>query len=435
MNLIHRRLAGITTAIVTAGLVVASPESPGVAAPYTPASAATPKSVLIHVDDDAAAGGDGSARRPFINIAEAIAAARTSPGPIVIVVRPGDYPQATSLVVDIPLELRGSTTQVINPDDPWPTGIVNPGTQTRILGTSALGSQPLISVARADGQVLAGGVTIADFVMETTATTRHMSLMRVQGYRVSGNIFRSPGRAFESVASSGQFTGNYMKGNAQGAVYGGGYPESPASVVVAGNRALNTTVGAIVISGSSLEDPVLGADRLDAVVRNNDLSGSTGIQGFGIRLGAPGLIAPGQSSAHVRADIRDNRMVGNRVGLQVDAGFPYRSVAGVCDPRTFSGTIDANLRGNVIADSLDTAALITFTRANAARTPSMLPLWQYLHGATFEISDPDGTLQDAWIDHPADDPFVGPCPNDQVHEPLGNTLRYNGLELSNGRNF
>jgi hypothetical protein len=58
-----------------------------------------------------------------------------------------------------------------------------------------------------------------------------------------------------------------------------------------------------------------------------------------------------------------------------------------------------------------------------------LDLWQYLHSATFEITDMDGTLADALIDHPDLDPFVGPCANDATHELLGNTLIYNGTVL------
>jgi len=65
----------------------------------------------------------------------------------------------------------------------------------------------------------------------------------------------------------------------------------------------------------------------------------------------------------------------------------------------------------------------------------MLPLWQYLHAATFVVSDADGTLANAWIDHPATDPYVGPCPGDATHESLGNVLIYNGAVLPNGRNF
>ena len=61
--------------------------------------------------------------------------------------------------------------------------------------------------------------------------------------------------------------------------------------------------------------------------------------------------------------------------------------------------------------------------------------WQYLHAATFVISDRDRTLADARIDHPASDPFLGPCPGDAAHEPMQNALIYNSVALPNGRNF
>jgi hypothetical protein len=110
-------------------------------------------------------------------------------------------------------------------------------------------------------------------------------------------------------------------------------------------------------------------------------------------------------------------------------------VGGVCDPRVFSGAIDLELAGNTVTGSLVTPALVTFGRSLAALDPSILPLWQYLHGTTFDISDRDGTLADAWIDHPSTDPYVGPCPADTTHESLGNNLNYNGTALPNGRNF
>jgi hypothetical protein len=60
-------------------------------------------------------------------------------------------------------------------------------------------------------------------------------------------------------------------------------------------------------------------------------------------------------------------------------------------------------------------------------------LWQYLHNSTYTISDPDGTLAGYWYDHPAADPFLGPCANDAVQEPLANHLIYNGVEVLPGR--
>ena len=58
-----------------------------------------------------------------------------------------------------------------------------------------------------------------------------------------------------------------------------------------------------------------------------------------------------------------------------------------------------------------------------------------LNGATFVISDPDGTMVDAWIDHPAADAILGPCPGDTTHEPLGSVLTYYDLAVPNGRSF
>jgi hypothetical protein len=133
--------------------------------------------------------------------------------------------------------------------------------------------------------------------------------------------------------------------------------------------------------------------------------------------------------------VQDNRIAGNRTGIFVDAGFPYRRVGTTCDPRVFSGTIDLTLSGNTLSGSLLESALVTFTRNSAALIPSTLGLWQYLHGATFTITDPDETLAGARIDHPELDPFLGPCPGDALHEALGNVLRYNGVDLANGRNF
>jgi hypothetical protein len=107
--------------------------------------------------------------------------------------------------------------------------------------------------------------------------------------------------------------------------------------------------------------------------------------------------------------------------------------------------IEAPARGNCVEgrttplrrgapNRKQTASLITFTRVQTALTPATAPLWQYLNGATFVISDPEGTMAEAWIDHPAAAPILGPCPGDATHEPLGNVLIYNDVAVPNGRN-
>lgn len=93
------------------------------------------------------------------------------------------------------------------------------------------------------------------------------------------------------------------------------------------------------------------------------------------------------------------------------------------------------LSGNTLTGSLAAPALISFTRSAVAFTPGMLSQWQYLHNATFAITDDEETLAGAWIDHPAADPFLGPCSGDATYESLNNLFIYNGQVVPNMKNF
>ena len=397
-----------------------------------------PKKRVIHVDNGAMAGGDGSARSPFNNLPDALEAATMTSSAVVVDVAPGDYAVFSSLVIDRSLELRGSSV-LIEGADGWPTGAVEPGTETRIFTTNPLGTQPLVAVGRSDGTVISE-VSIRGFVFEGRLGGNEVVLTRVQDFAVVDNAFRAPAfLALQSIASSGRVTANHFTGVGTGVTVAGGYPASPSKVTVTGNRAVQNTIGGLLLNGASIDIPELG-DQVEAVVRNNDLSNNTlSANGFGARFFIlrrdPGLPGDTQSTANVRAVLQDNRIVGNRIGVTIDAGFPYRRVGTTCDLRVFSGTIDLTLKGNTLTNSLLTPALVTFSRNMAALSPALVPQWQYLHGATFTVADPEGTLAGAWIDHPATDPFVGPCAGDADHEPLGNTLLYNGESVPFGRTF
>lgn len=400
----------------------------------TPAQ--TAPAIVIYVDDDAAPGGDGSSRSPFNNLPDALAAARATSATRVNLA-PGDYALASTLVIDQPLELRGSSV-LAHDVDGWPTGEVAAGTETRVFSTNPTLAQ-LLLVGRGDGGVLSD-VRIQGLVFEGTVPGISMLLTRVQDYWVADNVFRAPARfGLQSVASSGRVTGNYFSGVGTGAIFNGGYAASPSTVVVNGNRSVQNTLGGVLLGGASINIPELG-DQLNATVRNNDLSGNTDpTQGFGLRvfilrrdLGAPGDT---QSAASIEAVVKGNRLDGNRIGVMIDAGFPYRRVGNVCDSRVYSGDIYLELAGNTLTGSLLAPSLVTFTRQVAALNTLLLPQWQYLHAATFTISDREKTLADAWIDHPASDPSLGPCPGDTTNEPLENALFYNGVEVPNGRNF
>jgi hypothetical protein len=407
------------------------------AALATPAQAAASR--VIHVDVDAARGGNGSARSPYNNLKDALADARTTSAAVVINVAPGDYAIESPLVIDRSLDLRGSSV-LIEDVGGWPTGAVAQGTETRIVGTGSLGTQPLVAVGRSDGVVIRE-VGIRGFVFNGTPLGIEVILTRVQDYTVQANVFRAPAfLGMQSIASSGRVAGNYFSGVGTGAILAGGYSASPSTVTFTGNRAVHNNLGGVLLNGASIGIPELG-DELDAVIRNNDLSNNTltpnfsfGVRLFILRrdLGAPG---DSQSAANIHALLQGNRLAGNEIGLSVDAGFPYRRVGTTCDPRVYSGQIDLTLEGNTLTGSLLAPALVTFTRNAAALNPATLPQWQYLHGATFTIIDRQGSLADSWIDHPERDPFLGPCVGDAVNEPLGNILHYNGVDLPNGRNF
>src|SRR5688572_13784521 len=97
MRLHMNRTATGATALVLA--ILTSVASPGVAG--------ASRSKVIHVNDDAEAGGDGSARSPYENLPDALAAARATSGDVVVSVAPGDYELTSTLVIDRPLDLRG----------------------------------------------------------------------------------------------------------------------------------------------------------------------------------------------------------------------------------------------------------------------------------------------------------------------------------------
>ena len=392
--------------------------------------------IIIHVDDDAAPGGNGTVLQPFNNLPEAVAAAAGTSGFVTIKVAPGDYPLSETLLIDRPIDLRGATEQLFD-NDSWPTGAYVPSTMTRVYATNS-GMTRLIQVERPDGNVVRT-VSIRGFVFDGATGGISVLLNRVQGFWIAENIFRAPAMfGLQSVASSGRVSANHFSGVGSGAMLAGGYDDSPADVMVDSNRSVNNTVGGLQLNGASIGIPELG-DELTANIRHNDFSNNTGSQGFGLRafILRRDLSAPGnsQAEASVLAAILENRFVGNRVGVVIDAGFPYRRVDGGCDNRVYSGTMNLRFSGNTLSNSTLTSGLVTFTRSTTAMTQAMLSQFQYLHRASYNISDRDGILSDAWIDHPAVDPFIGPCAADAVHEPLNNLLIYNGQVLPFGRNF
>ncbi len=393
----------------------------------------------LFVDIRSAPGGDGSKSAPFQNLGDAVNRANEQGG-ATIRVAPGRYETAQTIRIQSPVAILGSN--VIKYDvNGWPTGEVAAGSETRIVGTSELGTTPLILVSRLDARIVSN-VTIAALTLDIVpADGVTVLLVKAQDFHVRDNILLGPSFiALNMSASSGQIIGNYITGTGCGICVGGGNTGSPATVEVKGNRVVRARFGGVLLTGSGVDVPEF-ADQLDATIVGNDLSDNLNPNGtgFGIRLfiirrdlGAP---QDTQSTGHIRAAITRNRLVNNQIGIILDGGFPYRRVGTVCDVRTYAGTIAVTLNGNTITGSTRTPALVTFTRSTAALTQSTLSAWQYLHNTTFTVTDPDRSLAGYWLDHPTNDPFLGPCASDQNAELLTNRFLYNGVTIGNARNL
>lgn len=402
-------------------------------------ASSAPGATVLRVDASGPPNGDGSARAPFQTLDEAVTHANEVGGATILVAA-GVYPVASTIRIEVPLFIKGANVMGIDADG-LPTGTVT-SAETRIVATPTLGSSAMLIVGRTDAGVL-HDVTIANLTFEGLAsTTLELDLLKTQDFTVRGSIFRGPaaGPAISMSGSSGQVHGNYISGVGCGLCIGGGNAASPAAVDVRGNRIVGNRNGSVLINGSGTDIDEF-ADHVEATVVGNDLSDNTSAAGtgFGVRLmiilrDLTSLVNT-QSTGHIRAVIRGNRLVDNDIGVLLDAGFPFRQVGPVCDPRTYSGTIDLRLQDNTVAGSRRTPALATFTRSSAALTSTQAARWQYLHNSEFTISDRDGTLAGFWYDHPTNDPFIGPCPNDMTGEPLDNHLFYNGVEVATGRNY
>ena len=351
---------------------------------------------------------------------------------------PGDYPVDTTLVVDRSLELRGSSVSVKDADG-WPTGEVAAGTETRVYSTNSALLQ-LLLVGRGDGGALSN-VSIRGFVFEGTPTGISMLLTRVQDYRVATTF---PRTSEARHAISGLFGPRHGQ---------------PLQRRGAGRRHLHRWLSGITIERRRHREPLSAqrprrhvverrqhripelGDQLDAAVRDNDLSGKrlAPQQGsdcglFILRRG-PGCTRGRPSAASIKAVVKDNRLVGNRIGVfdRRWVSLPTRGhrvrqsrVLGRHRPGACRQLADGKLAHTGSGDVHSTAS-----GAEHLDVAS----WQYLHGATFTISDRDGTLAEAWIDHPASDPVLGAVSQETPRTSRGECPRVQRRRIAERQEF
>ena len=403
----------------------------GIAASVSPQG-----NLVLHVDASAPAGGDGSGRTPYQSVGEAVNRANQNGG-AQIIVSPGTYPVAQTIRIESPVAILGSNVMSLDADG-LPTGVVAAGTETRLVAASTPAADTILFVNRADGGIIRG-VKLANLTIEGGAgNVTSVLFVKTQDFDVRDNLMKGPiGLNISASASSGQVRGNYMTGVGCGICIGAGNAASPSVVDIRGNRAVNSRNGGVLLNGSGTDVDEF-ADQLDATIENNDLSESVALNGtgFGLRIFIirrdPGAPVDNQSTGYVRAVVRNNRMVHNQMGLILDAGFPYRRFAGVCDSRTYTGGIDLTLNNNAIAASTVKPALITFTRSSTALNAAQRSQYKYLHNSTFRVSDPDGSLAGYQLDHRNNDPAtpLQLCQGEVVSAPLGNHFFYNGAEIA-----
>ena len=198
---------------------------------------------VIHVDDSAPPSGDGRARFPYNDIADAVEAARLVDGSVTIMVAPGEYSITETISIERGLELRGSTALVVDGQG-LPTGEIVSGTETRIAAAPPLSSEPLVAVGRRDG-VVVDGIQIRGFTFHGATDGAGVRVWRRAELYVSSNLFTGSFLGIETAASSGRVSGNYMSGLGTGAALAGGYPASPSTVLFIGNRAIRNRFGGV----------------------------------------------------------------------------------------------------------------------------------------------------------------------------------------------
>jgi hypothetical protein len=400
---------------------------------------AAPRTLTFIVDGSAAPDGDGTSARPFATLADAVAAGRDAwtagnLDGVRINVRAGVYEITDSVEINYPLELRGEGDPGFDPAG-LPLGVMVPGTDTRLVAGS---DASLISVFDTVD------VSIVGFTFDpgsrTTTLASSLRVSKVQGFTIQNNVLLGGFVGLELYASSGTIRANYISGSSCGACIDSGNSAHPARVTVLGNRIVENRASGLLLNGGGSKPADGTFTFLSASVRGNDISRqrgnaktSTGVRIMIVKRDPPDAFA--QADGNVEVDLRDNRIEDNETGVMLDAGFPYRTLAGVCDDRSYTGRIDLSLRDNIVSGNAYSQALIAFTRGSTAINTAQRPQYQYLHGATFTVDDRDRSLAGYLFDHPKDDPYLGSCTGDQTRESLGNTLIVNGEIIPNGGNI
>ena len=321
----------------------------------------------IHVNCAAASRGNGSAKRPYWRITDALDSARElrreGAGRIVIRVAPGICsgnfetqptgqnnrpPELLPLVLNVPnLTIHGAG--IMEYADGYPVA-QRPGTATTVtVDTPRLNSVdntvifvgPTTDGGRADGTVIEG-LAIDD----AFNSLEGIWITRTQRITVRDNVVEHLNLSAMSVSdSSGSIVGNVLHDTLVGAGVGAGSQSSPSKLYIGGNSATANYEGLSVFGDSMatirfdmganplevLPYPInptasqIG-NHIDVEVEGNDVSNNY----TGLRFLIVGNFRyPYSLTGNINARVHDNRFMDNfGYPLAITQGFAFRSTSG-----------------------------------------------------------------------------------------------------------
>jgi hypothetical protein len=428
----------------------------------------------LYVDANAAPGGDGSARAPYLRITDGVERARSDrqaglEEDITIHVASGTYSgsytsarlnrepglEILPILINVPnLTLRGATKLLEDASD-LPTG-AQPGTET-VITTDEVVSSPnftasLILIAPTTDGGSGDGVTVSGFILDPQATVnlprdgvpelQSIWVDRAANFEVRQNIVMRSGDGVDARMSSGTVSGNLFVGNGFAGTYlSGGNDAYPANVRIIGNRGFNNVRGGaglgafgrtipLDLGANTLQspailltvDPASWPNLLTATVNNNDFSGNVV---YGLRC-APYppddyYKLKADLTARLEANVSGNLFNGNQnYGLLLDAGFPSpRS-----DRNAVSAQFDLALQNNALTGNGRATALLTFERFAVSLGTDSLKDFKYLSQSVYNLNDTEGETLGFDYDNPLMDPFDGTV--------LNNALIINGTVMPSG---
>jgi hypothetical protein len=318
------------------------------------AYAASPPAT-IYVDCAATSRGNGTAKRPYWRITDALDNARLlrreDPRRIVIRVAAGICsgnfetqptgpktrpPELLPLVLNVPnLTLHGAGIMEYAEDYPVAP---RPGTATTVtvdtlhygwVDNTVIYVGPTTDGGRADGTVVEG------LAIDDAFNSVHgIWITRTQRITIRANVVEHVNFAAMNVSdSSGSIVGNVLHDGTPGLTVAGGSPSSPSQLYVGGNSVTANYEGIAVLGNSTITSPYfeMGANplkmlpypinptasqmgnRIDVEIERNDVSNN--YHGLNFAIIGDGHY-PYSQTGYINAGVHDNRFMDN-------AGYPF----------------------------------------------------------------------------------------------------------------